>query len=178
MGPVAAAVLAEFAYPPEWRPVLERLVADVVAMPLNAAGLCLAQVARGERLIELEFTYPLGSPAAQAGYMKGFIDLVFRHEGRWYIVDYKSNWLGEQAADYTPERLAEVMRAHRYDLQLGIYAAALKRALLLREPDLDWITSFGGVFYLFLRGMGPGSQAGVFFTRPDDALLDVHTWPS
>ena len=178
VGPVAAAVLAEFAYPPEWRPVLERLVADVVAMPLNAAGLCLAQVARGERLIELEFTYPLGSPAAQAGYMKGFIDLVFRHEGRWYIVDYKSNWLGEQAADYTPERLAEVMRAHRYDLQLGIYAAALKRALLLREPDLDWITSFGGVFYLFLRGMGPGSQAGVFFTRPDDALLDVHTWPS
>ncbi|MBA3032326.1 MAG: exodeoxyribonuclease V subunit beta [Gammaproteobacteria bacterium] len=178
IGPVAVAVLEEFAYPLEWRPVLERLVADVVATPLNAAGLCLAQVARGERLIELEFTYPLGSAAAQAGYMKGFIDLVFRHGGRWYIVDYKSNWLGEQVEDYTPPRLADVMRMHRYDLQLRIYAAALKRALLLREPDLDWTESFGGVFYLFLRGMGPGSQAGVFFTRPDDALLDVHTWPS
>lgn len=178
VGPVAAAVLEEFAYPPEWRPVFERLVADVVATPLNADGLCLAQVARSERLIELEFTFPLGSLAARSGYMKGFIDLVFRHEGRWYIVDYKSNWLGADGADYTPERLAEAMRAHRYDLQLRIYAAALKRALLLREPDLDWTESFGGVFYLFLRGMGPGSQAGVFFTRPDDALLAVHTWPS
>jgi len=172
-GPIAAAVLDEFAYAPEWRPVLERLVADVVATPLNAAGLCLAQVARGERLIELEFTFPLGSVAARAGYMKGFIDLVFRHNGLWYIVDYKSNWLGEQAADYASPRLGEVMRAHRYDLQLRIYAAALKRALHLREPALDWAESFGGVFYLFLRGMGPGTQAGVFFVRPDDAEIET-----
>ncbi|MDP1956750.1 MAG: PD-(D/E)XK nuclease family protein, partial [Rhodocyclaceae bacterium] len=169
-GLIAAAVLDEFAYAPEWRPVLERLVADVVATPLNADGLCLAQVARSERLIELEFAYPLG---AVAGYMKGFIDLVFRHNGRWYIVDYKSNWLGEQAADYAPPRLAEAMRAHRYDLQLRIYAAALKRALHLREPALDWAESFGGVFYLFLRGMGPATQGGVFFTRPDDAELEI-----
>ncbi|MDO8959708.1 MAG: UvrD-helicase domain-containing protein [Rhodocyclaceae bacterium] len=172
-GPIAAAVLEEFAYTPEWRPVLERLVADVVATPLNAEGLCLAQVARGERLIELEFTFPLGSVAARAGYMKGFIDLVFRHDGRWYIVDYKSNWLGEQAADYASPFLAEVMRAHRYDLQLRIYAAALKRALHLREPALDWAESFGGVFYLFLRGMGSATHAGVFFTRPDDAEIET-----
>ncbi|MDO9601516.1 MAG: hypothetical protein Q7J02_04320, partial [Rhodocyclaceae bacterium] len=83
VGSIAAAVLDEFAYAAEWRPVLERLVADVVATPLNATGLCLAQVARGERLIELEFTFPLGSVAARAGYMKGFIDLVFRLNGRW-----------------------------------------------------------------------------------------------
>ncbi|MDI6745595.1 MAG: exodeoxyribonuclease V subunit beta [Rhodocyclaceae bacterium] len=176
VGNIAAAVLEEFAYPPEWRPVLERMMADVVATPLNADGLCLAQVARGERLIELEFTYPIGSAVAPAGYMKGFIDLVFRHDGRWYIVDYKSNWLGEQVDDYAPQRLAEVMRTHRYDLQLRIYAAALKRALQLREPGLDWTASFGGVFYLFLRGMGPDTQAGVFFARPDDAIMDGGTW--
>ncbi|MDP2196079.1 MAG: PD-(D/E)XK nuclease family protein [Rhodocyclaceae bacterium] len=173
VGSIAAAVLDEFAYAAEWRPVLERLVADVVATPLNATGLCLAQVARGERLIELEFTFPLGSVAARAGYMKGFIDLVFRLNGRWYIVDYKSNWLGEQAADYASPRLGEVMRAHRYVLQLRIYAAALKRALYLREPALDWAESFGGVFYLFLRGMGSATQTGVFFVRPDDAEIET-----
>lgn len=164
----AAAVLDEFGFPAAWQPVLARMLADVVAAPLNDAGLRLADIARDARLIELEFAFPL----AAAGYMKGFIDLVFCHEGRWYIVDYKSNWLGDQAADYGPAPLAEAMRAHRYDLQLLIYAAALKRALALREPGLDWPQCFGGVFYLFLRGMAPGSQNGVYFARPDDAAID------
>jgi exodeoxyribonuclease V beta subunit len=164
----ATAVLDEFGFPAAWQPVLARMLADVVAAPLNDAGLRLADVAREARLIELEFAFPL----AAAGYMKGFIDLVFCHEGRWYIVDYKSNWLGDQAADYDPAPLAEAMRTHRYDLQLLIYAAALKRALALREPGLDWPQCFGGVFYLFLRGMAPGSQNGVYFARPDDAAID------
>ena len=161
-GPVAARVLQEYGYAPEWRPALERLVADVLAAPLDASGLRLADVPRAERLVELEFAFPLGSEAQKAGYMKGFIDLVFRHRGRWYIVDWKSNHLDA----YTPERLAEAMRAHRYDLQLRIYAAALRRALALREPALDWEAGFGGVFYLFLRGMGPETRAGVHFSRP------------
>lgn len=173
LAPVVTAVLDEFAYPRDWQAVLERMVAAVVATPLNADGLCLAQIARSERLIELEFTFPHASPAGRAGYMKGFIDLVFRHAGRWYIVDYKSNWLGDRAEDYAPLRLAEVMRQHRYDLQLRIYAAALRRALALREPELDWESSFGGVFYLFLRGMGPDQPAGngIYYTRPDQREL-------
>ncbi len=162
VGPVAAAVLEEFGYAPEWRPVLERLVADVLATPLDAAGLKLADLPRGARLIELEFVFPLGSPADRAGYMKGFIDLVFRHQGRWYIVDWKSNWL----EDYGPATLDAAMQAHRYDLQQRIYAAALRRALALREPQQDWEASFGGVFYLFLRGMRPGSTEGIHFSRP------------
>lgn len=166
-GPHADDVLAEFGFPAEWRPVLEKLVADVVATPLDGAGLSLTRVARGERLIELEFTFPLGSAAAQEGYMKGFIDLVFRHAGRWYIVDYKSNRLD----GYAPEQLAESMRQHRYDLQARIYAAALRRALALREPGLDWTRGFGGVFYLFLRGMGPDGTAGVHFLRPTDGEI-------
>jgi exodeoxyribonuclease V beta subunit len=103
--------------------------------------------------------------------MKGFIDLVFRHAGRWYIVDWKSN----QLDDYGPAALAEAMRAHRYDLQQQIYAAALKRALVLREPTLDWELGFGGVFYLFLRGMTPatGAGRGVFFDRPPAARIEA-----
>ncbi|MDP1652359.1 MAG: exodeoxyribonuclease V subunit beta [Rhodocyclaceae bacterium] len=168
VGPVVDKVLDEFGYAPEWRPVLERMVADVLATPLDAAGLHLAQVARGARLVELEFTFPLGSVAARTGYMKGFIDLVFRHAGRWYIIDWKSNRLD----DYSPESLAAAMREHRYDLQLRIYAAALKRALALREPQCDWESSFGGVFYLFLRGMGPGSSNGIHFVRPTATEID------
>ncbi len=165
-GSVAAAVLAEYGYASDWQPVLERLVADVLATPLDAAGLRLADIARADRLVELEFAFPLGSAAAQAGYMKGFIDLVFRHAGRWYIVDWKSNWLGAQAADYAPDTLETAMRQHRYGVQLRIYAAALKRALALREPEADWESSFGGVFYLFLRGMAPGGNSGIHFSRP------------
>ncbi len=96
VGPLVTAVLDEFGYAPEWRPVLDRLVADVLATPLNAAGLHLAQVARGARLVELEFAFPLGSAAARAGYMKGFIDLVFRHAGRWYIVRLEVELAGRQ----------------------------------------------------------------------------------
>lgn len=162
VGPTAVAVLDAFGYAPDWQPVLERLVADVLGSTLNAAGLRLADVSRGERLIELEFAFPFGSAAERAGYMKGFIDLVFRHEDRWYIVDWKSNWL----EDYGPAALAAAMQAHRYDLQARIYAAALKRALAAREPQRDWEASFGGVFYLFLRGMAPGSSDGIHFSRP------------
>jgi exodeoxyribonuclease V beta subunit len=162
VGPTAATVLAAFGYTPDWQPVLERLVTDVLGATLNANGLRLADVPRGERLIELEFAFPLGSAAERAGYMKGFIDLVFRQEDRWYIVDWKSNWL----EDYGPASLAAAMQAHRYDLQARIYAAALQRALALREPQRDWEASFGGVFYLFLRGMAPGSMNGIHVSRP------------
>lgn len=177
-GPVIAAALAGYGYAPEWQPALERMVADVLATPLDAAGLRLADVPRPQRLVELEFAFPLASASAgeinQAGYMKGFIDLVFCHAGRWYIVDWKSNRLGDGPADYGPEALAGTMQAHRYDLQLRIYAAALKRALALREPTLDWEQAFGGVFYLFLRGIAPGSSAGIHFSRP--TLDEIGEW--
>ena len=174
VGPTVASVLAEYGYAADWQPVLERLVVDVLAAPLDASGLRLADILRAERLVELEFAFPLGSAAAQAGYMKGFIDLVFRHAGRWYIVDWKSNWLGTQAADYAPDILEAAMRQHRYDVQLGIYAAALKRALALREPEVDWENSFGGVFYLFLRGMGPDGSSGIHFSRPTTAEIEAY----
>ena len=161
-GPVAATVLESFGYAPEWRPVLERLATDVLGTALSDGGFKLADVPRTERLVELEFAFPLGSQADRAGYMKGFIDLVFRHGERWYIVDWKSNWLEA----YGPEALDGAMRAHRYDLQARIYAAALHRALAAREPHLDWASGFGGVFYLFLRGMRPGSTDGIHFARP------------
>jgi exodeoxyribonuclease V beta subunit len=108
------------------------------------------------------------------GYLRGFIDLVFRHEGRFYVVDYKSNWLGPRAEDYGPEQLAEAMAHHHYYLQYHLYTVAVHRYLAQRVPGYDYAQHFGGVYYLFLRGMSPHHARGngVFFDRPPRALID------
>ena len=107
------------------------------------------------------------------GYLGGFIDLVFLHEGRWYVVDYKSNFLGPRPASYAPERLARAMSLHHYYLQYHLYVLAVHRYLTLRLPGYDYARDFGGVAYLFLRGMSPrhAPGCGVFFDRPSSALV-------
>jgi exodeoxyribonuclease V beta subunit len=107
---------------------------------------------------------------AVEGVLKGYIDLVFEHDGRFYLADYKSNWLGPGPADYTPPALNAAMAEHRYDLQYLVYTVALHRYLRLRVADYDYARHFGGAYYLFLRGMGPGG-AGIYFDRPPPALV-------
>lgn len=105
------------------------------------------------------------------GMLKGFIDLVFEHAGRYYVADYKSNWLGPTDAAYTPAAMAEAIAAHRYDLQYALYLLALHRLLKARLPDYDYDRHLGGAVYLFLRGIeAPG--AGVHFARPERALIE------
>jgi DNA helicase/exodeoxyribonuclease V, beta subunit (EC 3.1.11.5) len=106
------------------------------------------------------------------GMLKGFIDLVFRHEGRYYLLDYKSNWLGEDSTAYTQEAMASAMQTHRYDLQYQLYTLALHRYLRHRIADYDYERHFGGVIYLFLRGVDREyPRQGIFSTRPDGELI-------
>jgi exodeoxyribonuclease V beta subunit len=109
------------------------------------------------------------------GYLKGFIDLIFRHGERWYVADYKSNFLGTHAQDYVPSALIEPMTEHDYFLQYHLYAAALHRMLQHRLVDYEPQRHFGGVFYFFLRGMSPSHEpgCGVFFDRPQKEILDA-----
>jgi exodeoxyribonuclease V beta subunit len=106
--------------------------------------------------------------------MRGFMDLVFRTGGRYYIADYKSNHLGNRVEDYGADALERAMQAHRYPLQVLVYTVALHRYLRLRLPGYDYDRHLGGVFYLFLRGMRreTGPRTGVFFTRPPRALVE------
>ena len=104
--------------------------------------------------------------------LKGFIDLVFRRDGRYYLLDYKSNWLGDSAQAYTPEAMARAMQAHRYDLQYQLYSLALHRYLRHRLADYDYDRHFGGVIYLFLRGVDGDGGQGIFSTRPARALVE------
>ncbi|GAB6043931.1 exodeoxyribonuclease V subunit beta [Endothiovibrio diazotrophicus] len=181
----------------EWRPAVEELLGGVLDAPL-AEGVALGQVGRSDRRDELAFHFPLAPIEAIGlnrlldrfpgyfsgeraltfspleGVMKGFIDLVFRVGDRYYLADYKSNHLGDALGDYGPDALAAAMAEHRYDLQYLIYTVALHRHLRRSLPGYDYRRHFGGVFYLFLRGLTPRLPGnGVWFDHPDPALIDA-----
>jgi exodeoxyribonuclease V beta subunit len=178
-----------------WGESAARWMARVIATPLDDQGLTLAALPQSRRLNELEFDFstqrvdirslnrlleraageplpPLEVEAFQ-GMVTGIIDLVFEHQGRCYIADYKSNFLGSQFTDYAPQRLREAVLERRYDLQYLLYTLALHRYLRQRVPEYDYARHFGGVFYLFLRGMQPdsGPRGGVYFDRPEPHLI-------
>lgn len=174
----------------EWLPILQQLIDTVLATPLDGKSLLLNQKAPSQRLVEMEFLLPievLSAPAlnrviqrhdplsAKAGdlgfqtvqgMLKGFIDLVFEHQGKYYVLDWKSNHLGDDVTHYHGEALKSAMADHRYDLQYQIYALALHRFLRSRLANYQYEQHFGGVYYLFLRGMDGQSDHGIFAAKP------------
>lgn len=109
------------------------------------------------------------------GYLRGFIDLVFEHEGRFWVVDYKSNHLGTTASAYAPRKLAAAMSHASYFLQYHLYTVAVHRWLRQRMRDYDYDRAFGGVLYLFARGMSPDHPegTGIFRDRPRRELVEA-----
>jgi exodeoxyribonuclease V beta subunit len=105
------------------------------------------------------------------GMLKGFIDLVFCFEGRYYVLDYKSNYLGENERAYGKKALDQAMCEHRYDLQYVLYTLALHRLLKARLDGYDYGRDLGGVVYLFLRGVTSAGQ-GVYRDKPPLALIE------
>ncbi|WP_399698284.1 PD-(D/E)XK nuclease family protein, partial [Xenophilus sp.] len=106
-----------------------------------------------------------------AGMLKGFMDLVFEHDGRWWVADYKSNWLGPDAAAYDAAAMRAALLAHRYDVQYVLYVFALHRLLRARLPGYDYGRHMGGAVYLFLRGADAATH-GVFAERPPRELIE------
>ena len=107
------------------------------------------------------------------GFLKGFIDLVFRFEDRYYLVDWKSNWLGNQMEDYSPEAIKDEMRRQYYFVQYHLYTVALHKYLALRVPGYDYERHFGGVIYLFLRGLDPAHpERGAYRDRPSRSAVE------
>jgi exodeoxyribonuclease V beta subunit len=181
-----------------WAEVLAAAVDDVLDTPL-ADGLRLRELDATRRRSEVGFCYPIdhfsgagllsavpslhpvdvATPrftfAPRSGLMKGFVDLVFEHRGRYYLADWKTNWLGPQASDYDGARIAAEMRRHHYDLQYCVYAVALHRYLAARIADYDYERHAGGVYYFFVRGMSPatGMERGVYFERPPAATVQA-----
>ncbi len=109
------------------------------------------------------------------GFLRGFVDLVFEHDGRFYVVDYKSNHLGATASAYAPERLTLAMSHASYFLQYHLYTVAVHRWLARRMRGYDYDRAFGGVLYLFARGMHASHPAGtgIFADRPKRELVEA-----
>lgn len=105
------------------------------------------------------------------GMLKGFIDLVFEHQGRYYVLDWKSNRLGPDDSAYTPEAMRAAIAERRYDLQYVLYLLALHRQLRARLPDYDYDRHLGGAIYVFLRG-GQAASQGLFMDRPPRELIE------
>ncbi len=176
------------------------MIEAVLATPLDESGMRLDQVTRSHRLDELEFYYPVNELADRHvreillecgfpdeirerigdltfstthGYMRGFIDLVFEHGGRFYLADYKSNWLGATVSAYQQPQLTRAMAREAYYLQYLVYCVALHRYLGGRVRGYRYDAHFGGVRYLFVRGMRPdlGATCGVYADRPSEGLV-------
>ncbi|MFM2057399.1 MAG: hypothetical protein RLY71_1784 [Pseudomonadota bacterium] len=107
------------------------------------------------------------------GLLMGFADLVFEHGGRYWVLDYKSNALGDADGAYTPAALQHAMLQHRYELQAALYQLALHRLLRQRlGAAYDPAEQLGGAIYLFLRGVA-GPARGCVHLPADPALLQA-----
>ena len=176
-----------------------------VALASEPPGLTLGSIGLQKRLNELAFYFPIKSvtprrlrdifaahPAASIpaafpsdleklgfapsrGFLKGYIDMVFVHEGRYYLIDWKSNHLGHRIEDYHAENLQTAMSEAYYILQYCLYTLALNRYLKMRDPAYRYEKHFGGVFYIFIRGVDPakGPAYGIYRDRPEAGLIDA-----
>lgn len=106
------------------------------------------------------------------GILNGFIDLFFEQDGKYYILDWKSNYLGNTLAHYTTENVVSAMSASNYHLQYLIYTVAVHKFLKSRLLDYDYDLHFGGAIYLFLRGVRKDGNTGIFFHKPAKELVE------
>ncbi len=175
-------------WPSAVRPLVERTLSAALgeraegALTEEGDFMTLGRILRGERTVEQEFLLPVRGLVAErlqaclmpdgpklffeplSGSLKGFIDLVFRYRGRYYLLDYKTNLLSG-VSPYAGASLARTMADHRYDFQGYLYILALHRLLSFCHPGYDYERDFGGALFLFVRGVGFTGE-GIHRLRP------------
>ncbi len=184
--------------------MVRNLLSAPLHPPRETVPFTLSSISREDRLSELEFCYRFKAPFRTSsvrnllgehlerifgesggngewdlhfsgGYLTGFIDLLFRHNGKIYLADWKSNKLKGRLSHFQPEGLKREMMKHFYPLQYMIYSVAVFKYLRLRNGSFtkeDYERLFGGVFYFFLRGISPEAPGrGIFFDRPPYELV-------
>lgn len=180
--------------------VLEELVQ--LNLPGGGSSPTFSRISLSDRINELDFHFPLRRVTPQElrsvfknhdsgkgpafktaldrlgfepvhGFLKGFIDLVFRWEGRYYLVDWKSNFLGASYSDYAADRLSQVMYESFYFLQYHFYTVALDQWLRCNLQSYAYNSHFGGVYYIFLRGIRQerAGTTGIFYDLPAENLI-------
>jgi exodeoxyribonuclease V beta subunit len=187
--------LVRYGIDKRWKPIVHKMLGTVLSANIHPSNeeLRLQNVETDAMIPELEFYYqtgdietnqllsiirknfepqPTGRGRAPSGFLKGYIDLTFKFGGKYYLLDYKSNYLGDSCNKYRKEHLLKEMREASYDLQYHIYAIALHRFLQNRLDDYSYQEHFGGAFYLFVRGMNEDGREGIYFDRPDYSIIE------
>ncbi len=199
--------LARYNYKSEWQPYITAMVHNVLATPLSPTGFTLGNLKKGSWATELEFFFPLHfinstllgellishgvlsggvdlALLAQSlhfkpvkGMLMGFMDMVFEEGGRYYLLDWKSNHLGNSLDNYGQAAMTQAMQSNLYPLQYLLYTVALNRYLSLRVNNYRYTTHFGGVIYVFLRGVSRehGEKRGFFRDLPPEGLIEALT---
>ena len=180
-----------------WIPALDQWLRQLLVqpMPLNPDGRVLVLDQLRTYQIEMEFWFAshqvdagrldhlvaqhthsgvarlAAQPNQLNGMFKGFIDLAFELDGRYYVADYKSNWLGPDDTAYSSLAMEQAILAHRYDLQYVLYLLALHRQLRARLPGYDYDRDVGGALFIFLRGTA-AATCGLYFVKPPRSLIE------
>jgi len=182
-------LLENYGFNPDWSDVLTQMMNDVCRA--DYSGFDLNGVSAADLVKEMEFHMPVrnidivdllkiirqgeevesGAQYAQKAYLTGFIDLVIRQNGKYYILDYKSNYLGDSVEDYNGAALEKSIRDSGYDVQYHLYIVALIRILRKTIPDFSYDRDFGGALYLYVRGMREGQNGGIWFDKPDEQVI-------
>ncbi|MDT8271815.1 MAG: exodeoxyribonuclease V subunit beta, partial [Desulfomonilia bacterium] len=194
-----AQVMEAFGFDEKWGDTIFTVVTNVLATDFG--NFRLSDISRDSRLMELEFYLPLKNMTPRAlrdvfqdggtglmditamlgrlkfdpvqGYLRGFMDLVFCHGGRYYLLDWKSNYLGSDRESYGRDALQGVMHRDCYVLQYHLYTLALDQYLRRTMTGYSYHEHFAGVYYVFLRGVDPdaGADYGIVSARPDEAII-------
>ncbi|MCB1135409.1 MAG: UvrD-helicase domain-containing protein [Chlamydiia bacterium] len=152
----------------EWEGTLAQMMHDGLYTPLTNQGLRIVDLQAEKMRHEMDFLYHSHvGPTGKEAFVRGYMDLFFEHDGCYYLLDWKSNWLGPDAEAYTKNAMWAEMDRHSYTLQAELYSEALRRYLKWVEKR-EFQACFGGVLYVFLRGLGKGTSTGVLHFFPEE----------
>ncbi|MFI4846999.1 MAG: hypothetical protein ACH6QO_01185 [Candidatus Makana argininalis] len=181
-----------------WKNIILKWINNIISYPLNNKKLSLNKIKSEDRCNEFSFYIPINDffftnelvnickkydPVTYKcininfpkikGILKGFIDLVFRWNKKYYILDYKSNWLGKNEKYYNISNIEKSIIQNRYDLQYQIYTLAIHRFLKQKLYKYDYKKDFGGVYYIFLRGIDNlNKNNAIFYCKPNFKLIN------
>lgn len=152
-----------------WDVSINTIIYNALKTPITIEedSFCLADIPSNQMYREMPFLFPYESSLAiegmhmEEGFIKGVIDLIFCHGDKYYIVDWKSNWLGSSYENYENKFLHQAMLENNYFLQASLYKQALERYLKLVD-NRPFKECFGGTIYVFLRGLQQGLKTGLY----------------
>jgi exodeoxyribonuclease V beta subunit len=200
MEQIICGVMSEVGLSDRWLPVLISMLSHTIYSIMPPLSCALADILPASRLSEMEFTFPLNAFSAGSfrsvlrhadyglpaifydamdqwsfrdisGFMRGYIDLIVEVDEKYFVIDYKTNYLGDSMESYNDSAMSAAIAQHHYYVQYVLYCVAVHRHLRQRMVGYNYNLHFGGVLYLFVRGLGGAGEHGIYFYRPSWDLI-------